>query len=102
MEFTSQEMRYVDFCQGVIQVGKETAMVIDQKCEGWYTVSESILAPAIQEKNQLHHRLHDRSGLSPDEIAHIKAQLTVINKHNHDLVELAKARWYKGICEKIN
>ena len=50
MEFTSQEMRYVDFCQGVIQVGKETAMAIDQKCEGWYTASESILAPAIQEK----------------------------------------------------
>ena len=102
MDFTSQEMRYVDFCQGVIQAGKETAMAIDQKCKGWYMASESILAPAIQEKNQLRHRLHDRSGLSSDEITHIKAQLTVINKCNHDLVELAKARWYKGICEKIH
>ena len=102
MEFTSQEMRYVDFCQGVIQVGKETAMAIDQKCEGWYTASESILAPAIQEKKQLRHRLHDRRELSPDEITNIKAQLIVINKRNHDLVELAKARWYKEICEKIH
>jgi len=55
-----------------------------------------------RKKNQLRHHLQDRSGLSPDEITHIKAQLTVINKHNHDLVELAKARWYKGICEKIH
>ena len=60
------------------------------------------LSAGHQKKNQLHHRLHNRSGLSPDEITHIKAQLTVINKHNHDLVELSKARWYKGICEKIN
>jgi hypothetical protein len=50
MDFTSREMRYVHFCQGVIQAGKETARAIDQKCEGWYTASESILAPAIQEK----------------------------------------------------
>ena len=102
MEFTSREMRYVNFCQGVIRAGKETAVVIDQKWEGWYTASKSILAPAIQEKNQLHHRLHDRSGLSPDEITNIKAQLKVINKHNHDLVELTKVRWYEGICEKIH
>ena len=102
MEFTSREMRYVNFCQGVIQAGKETAMAIDQKCEGWYTASESILAPAIQEKNQLRQSLHDRSGLSPYGITHIEAQLTVINKCNHNLVELAKARWYKGICEKIH
>ena len=102
MEFTSREMRYVNFCQGVIQAGKETAMAIDQKCEGWYTASKSILAPAIQEKNQLRHHLHDRSGLSPNEITHIKAQLTVINKRNCNLVELAKARWYKGLCEKIH
>jgi hypothetical protein len=77
-------------------------MAIDQKCEGWYTASQSILAPAIQEKNQLRQSLHDRSGLSPYGITHIKAQLTVINKRNHDLVELAKACWYKGICEKIH
>jgi hypothetical protein len=53
----------------VVRAGKETAVTIDRKCEGWYTASKSILAPAIQEKNQLRHRLHDRSGLSPDEIA---------------------------------
>ena len=56
----------------------------------------------IQEKNQLRHHLHDRRELSPDEITNIKAQLIVINKRNHDLVELAKARWYKEICEKIH
>jgi len=53
-------------------------------------------------KKQLHHRLHDRRELSPDEITNIKARLTAINKRNHDLVELAKARWYKEICEKIH
>jgi hypothetical protein len=95
-------MRYVDFCQGVIRAGKETAVAIDQKCEGWYTASESILVPAIQEKNQLCHRLHGRIGVSADEMTNIKAQLKFINKRNQDLVELAKACWYKGICEKIH
>jgi hypothetical protein len=64
--------------------------------------AKAFFSPAIQEKNQLHHRLHDRRELSPDEITNIKAQLIAINKRNHDLVELAKARWYKEICEKIH
>ena len=102
MEFTSRDMRYVDFCKTVVRAGKETAVAIDQKCKEWYTASESILAPAIQEKNHLHHRLHDRSGLSPDEVTSIQAQLKTINKRNHSLVDLAKSHWYKGICEKID
>ena len=64
--------------------------------------SESILAQAIQEKNRLRHRLHDCNGLSPGEISSIKDQLKMVNKRNHDLVELGKARWYKGICKKIH
>jgi len=72
-KFTSRDMGYSDFCQGVIRAGKETALAIVQKCEGWYTASESILALAIQEKNQLRHRLHDRRNLSPDDITNIKA-----------------------------
>ena len=95
-------MSYSDFCQGVIYAGKETTLAINRKCEGWYTASESILVPAIQEKNQLRHRLHNRRELSSDEITNIKAQLIVINKCNHNLVELAKARWYKEVCEKIH
>jgi hypothetical protein len=94
-------MLYDDFCKVVVRVGRETAAAIDHKCKGWYTESKSILAPAIQEKKQLCHRLHDRSGLSPDEIASLQAQLKAINKRNHSLVELAKASWYKGICKKI-
>jgi hypothetical protein len=33
---------------------------------------EDILAPAIQEKNCLRHRLHDSGSLNPNEIAAIK------------------------------
>jgi hypothetical protein len=76
----------------VVRAGKETAVAINRKCEGWYTASKSILAPAIQEKNQLRRRLHDRSRLSLNKVTGIQAQLKVINKRNHDLVELAKAR----------
>jgi hypothetical protein len=32
----------------------------------------------------------------------IQSQLKAINKCNQGLVELAKARWYKNICEKIH
>ncbi len=101
LELTSWDMSYNNFCKAVVRAGKETAVAIDRKCEGWYTASKCILAPAIQEKNQLHQCLHDRSGLSPDKVTGIQDQLTVINKRNYDLVELAKACWYKGICEKI-
>ena len=100
IELTFRDMRYVDFCEAVIRASKETAVAIDQKCEGWYTASKSILAPAIQEKNQLHHRLHNRSGLSPDEVAGIQAQLKAISKRNHDLVELAKLVGIKEYVRK--
>ena len=46
------------------------------------------------------HHLHDISGLNSNKIADIKAQLKAANKHNHDLVELVKAQWYKGICHR--
>jgi hypothetical protein len=36
------------------------------------------------------------------EIADIKMRLKLVNKRNHDLVELVKARWYKGVCGKIH
>jgi len=29
-------------------------------------------------------------------------RLKLVNKRNHDLVELAKAHWYKGVCGKIH
>jgi hypothetical protein len=93
LELTSWDMSYNNFCKAVVCAGKETAVAIDHKCEGWYMASKSILAPAIQVKNRLHYRLHNRSGLSPDEVTSIQAQLKVINKRNHDLVELAKACW---------
>jgi hypothetical protein len=95
-------MSYNNLCKAVVRAGKETAVAIDCQCKGWYTASKSILVPAIQEKNRLHRRLHNRSGLSPDKVTSIQAQLKVINKRNHDLVELAKACWHKGICEKIH
>ena len=101
LELTSRDMLYNNFCKAVVRVGKETAIAIDHKCEGWYRASKSILAPAIQEKNQLRHRLHDRSSLSTDKIASLQAQLKAINKRNQGLVELAKVCWYKGICKKI-
>jgi hypothetical protein len=85
-------MSYDNFCKAVVRVGKETAIATDCKCKGWYTASKSILAPAIQEKNRLHHHLHNRSNLSPDEIASFQAQLKAINKRNQGLIELAKAR----------
>ncbi len=91
-----------NFCKAVVRVGKETAVVINQKCKGWYTASKSILAPAIQEKNRLRHCLHNRSSLSTDKVVSLQAQLKAINKRNQGLVELAKASWYKGICNKIH
>ena len=95
-------MSYNNFCEAVVCAGKETAIAIDQKCEGWFTASEDILAPVIQEKNHLRHRLHDSGSLNPNVIAAIKTQLKLVNKCNHDLVEMAKAKWYKGVCSKIH
>ena len=77
-------------------------MSIENKCEGWYTASKAILAPAIEEKNQLHHNLQDRNHLTATEIDQLQQQLKNITKRNHDLVKLAKARWYSGICTNIH
>jgi hypothetical protein len=99
---TSHDMSDNNFCEAVVCAGKETAVTIDRKCKGWYTASKDILAPAIQEKNRLRHRLHDSSSLNPNEIAAIKTQLKLVNRCNHDLVEMAEAKWYKGVCSKLH
>jgi hypothetical protein len=85
-----------------MRAGCETAVSIESKCEGWYKASDSILMPAIEEKNQLRHRLQDKSNLTDDELADLQLKLKQINKRNHDLVDLAKARWYSGICSNIH
>ena len=58
--------------------------------------------PCYLRKKCLCHLLHDSNNLSPEEIANIKTQLKLLNKRNHDLVELTKACWYKGVCAKIH
>jgi hypothetical protein len=95
-------MPYNNFCKAVVCAGRETAVAINHKCEGWYAASKHNLAPAIQEKNQLRHRLTDRNNLNLEQLAVIWSQLKAINKHNQGLVELANARWYKNICGKIH
>jgi hypothetical protein len=102
LKLTSRNMSKDNFCKAVVRAGKKTAVAIDCKCEGWYTARKGILAPAIQEKNQLRHCLHDRRDLSPDKISHLQSQLKEINKRNQGLVELVKAKWYKWICKKIH
>ena len=95
LHLTSRDMSYKEYCEAIVRADETTAIIVTRTCEGWYRASEDILAPAIQEKNRLRHRLHDSSNLSPEEIAGIKTRLKLVNKHNHDLVELAKAHWYK-------
>jgi hypothetical protein len=102
LKLTSRDMTYDIFCEAVMRAGRKTAVSIESKCEGWYKASESILIPAIEEKNRLRHRLQDKSNLNDDEIADLHLKLKQINKHNHDLVDLAKARWYSGICSNIH
>jgi hypothetical protein len=102
LELTSRDMTYDTFCEAVTRAGRETAVSIESKCEGWYKASESILIPAIEEKNRLRHRLQDKSKLNDDEITDLQLKLKQINKRNHDLVDLAKARWYSGICSNIH
>ena len=102
LELTSRDMTYDAFCEAVVRAGRETAVSIECQCEGWYQASESILAPAIEEKNRLRHQLQDRHALSDTELADIQLKLKHINKRNRDLVDLAKARWYSGICTNIH
>jgi hypothetical protein len=102
LKLTSKEMTYDAFCEAVTRAGHETAISLVSQCTGWYAASESILHPAIEEKNRLRHQLQDTHDLTDDEIADLKSQLKQINKRNHDLIALAKARWYSGICSNIH
>ncbi len=51
LELTLRDMAYDTFCEAVIHTGCKTAVSVESKCEGWYKASESILIPAIEEKN---------------------------------------------------
>jgi exonuclease III len=51
LELTSHDMTYNNFCEAVTRAGRQTAVSIESKCEGWYKASESVLIPAIEEKN---------------------------------------------------
>jgi exonuclease III len=64
-KLTTQDMTYDNFCEAVVCADQETAVSIECKCEGWYTASEAILAPAIEEKNQLHHSLQKKEPSHP-------------------------------------
>ena len=61
-------MTYDNFCKAHIRSGRKTAISIECKCEGWYTASEAIFALAIEEKNQLCHRLQEWDHLTTTEI----------------------------------
>ena len=52
--------------------------------------------------SRLRHRLHGKSNLTNDELVNLQLKLKQINKRNHDLVDLAKARWYSVICSNIH
>jgi hypothetical protein len=54
-KLTSGDMDYDTFLEAVVCAGRETAVSIECKCEGWYKASKSILIPKIEEKNQLQH-----------------------------------------------
>ena len=86
----------------LLYVPAKTAMSIENKCKGWYTASEAILAPASEEKNRLRHKLQERNRNTATEIDQLQQQLKNITKRNCDLVKLAKARWYSGICTNIH
>ena len=53
LDLTSRNMAYDTFCEAVTRAGRKTAVSIESKCKGWYKASESILIPAIKEKNRL-------------------------------------------------
>ena len=55
LKLTLRDMAYDTFCEAVTRAGRETAVSIESKCEGWYKASKSILIPAIEEKNRLRH-----------------------------------------------
>jgi len=102
LDFTTRDMTYDNFCKAVVRASRETNMSIENKCEGWYTASEAILAPTIEEKNRLRHKLQERNRFTATEIDQFQQQLKNITKCNRDLVKLAKARWYSEICTDIH
>ena len=102
LDLTTEDMTYNNFCKAAVHAGRETAVSIESQCERWYTASKAILATAIKEKNRLRHRLQERTHLIITEIDQLQQQLQEINKRNHNLVKLAKACWYNGICTNIH
>ena len=83
LELTSRDMTYDNFCEAIMCAGRKTAISIEPQCRGWYAASESILNPAIEEKNRLRHQLQDTSNLTNDEIKDLQLKLEYVSPYNH-------------------
>ncbi len=93
-------MTYDNFREAIVRAGWETAVSTECKYKGWYKASKAVLAPAVDKKIDCATICRTRaiSTLNPMDINQLQQQLKEVNKQNHDLIDLAKARWYGRIC----
>ncbi len=60
-------MDYEEFNYAIRQSGMNTALCLKERCEGWYTFSQTDLLPIIEEKNRLGYTLRQKT--HPAEVA---------------------------------
>ncbi len=102
LEFTTLTMTYTSFCEAVVRAGHETAIAIKNKLKnGTLQANPSFLQPSKRRIN--HSADYMRNKTSPCQRSTlIQQQLKRVNKRNRNLVDLAKAQLYSGICTNIH
>jgi hypothetical protein len=95
-------MPYEDFHDEIKKAGKDTALLVKSKGNGWFIFNQDYIAPSIDERNQLIHTLCPSATL-PTSIANaMRDAFTRLNKNIKDKVLIAKAQWAAHLCSKIH
>jgi len=95
-------MDYDAYQEAILQAVALTATHHKRKCNGWFQMSRTTLAPLLTERNHVLHAIKRNHHTLPDIHKTMQADLKRLNRHIAHAVLHAKATWYADVCSKIH
>jgi hypothetical protein len=102
LSLTTPGIEYDDYQEIILAAGMLTATHHKRQCNGWFQMSQAVLAPLPKECNEVLHATNRCHHLPAAIQATMGADLKWLNRHIAHAVSHAKATWYADICQKIH
>jgi hypothetical protein len=102
LQLTTNDMDYDAYQEAILQAGALTVTHHKRKCNGWFQMSQTTLAPLLTERNHVLHAIKRNHHTSPDIHKTMQADLKQLNRHIAHAVSHAKEIWYADVCSKIH